>query len=36
MRIGIGLDYSGGFEEIVAEVAEHERAGVSIVWVPEA
>ena len=36
MRIGMLLGYSGGFAEAVAEVAEHERAGLSIVWVPEA
>ena len=30
------LGYSGGFAETVAELAEHERAGLGIVWVPEA
>jgi F420-dependent oxidoreductase-like protein len=30
------LSYSGGFAETVAELAEHERAGLGIVWVPEA
>jgi F420-dependent oxidoreductase-like protein len=30
------LDYSGGFMETVAELGEHERAGLDIVWVPEA
>jgi F420-dependent oxidoreductase-like protein len=30
------LNYSGGFAETVAELAEHERAGLDIVWVPEA
>jgi F420-dependent oxidoreductase-like protein len=30
------LSYSGGFTEAVAELAEHERAGLGIVWVPEA
>jgi F420-dependent oxidoreductase-like protein len=30
------LGYSGGFAETVAEVAEYERAGLDIVWVPEA
>jgi F420-dependent oxidoreductase-like protein len=30
------LSYSGGFTETVAELAEHERAGLGIVWVPEA
>ena len=36
MRIGMGLNYSGGFEETVAELAEHEAAGLDIVFVPEA
>jgi F420-dependent oxidoreductase-like protein len=36
MRIGMMLSYSGGFAETVAELAEHERAGLDIVWVPEA
>ena len=36
MRIGMGLNYSGGFEETVAELAEHEQAGLDIVFVPEA
>jgi F420-dependent oxidoreductase-like protein len=30
------LGYSGGFTEAVAELADHERAGLGIVWVPEA
>ena len=30
------LSYSGGFAETVAELAEHERAGLGVVWVPEA
>lgn len=30
------LDYSGGFAETVVELAEHEQAGLDIVWVPEA
>ena len=30
------LSYSGGFAETVAELADHERAGLGIVWVPEA
>jgi F420-dependent oxidoreductase-like protein len=36
VRIGMLLSYSGGFSETVAELAEHERAGLDIVWVPEA
>jgi F420-dependent oxidoreductase-like protein len=36
MRIGMQLDYGGGFTETVAELAEHERAGLDVVWVPEA
>jgi F420-dependent oxidoreductase-like protein len=30
------LSYSGGFTDTVAELAEYERAGLGIVWVPEA
>jgi F420-dependent oxidoreductase-like protein len=30
------VGYSGGFMETVAEIADHERAGLDIVWVPEA
>lgn len=36
MRIGLGLNYSGGFTEAAAEVADLERAGLDIVFVPEA
>jgi len=30
------LNYSGGFKEIVGELRDHERAGLEIVFVPEA
>src|SRR3954462_5753131 len=30
------LGYSGGFTETVAEIAQHERAGLDVAWVPEA
>ncbi|GAA4848467.1 LLM class F420-dependent oxidoreductase [Actinomycetospora corticicola] len=36
VRIGMGINYAGGFEETVAELAEHEKAGLDIVFVPEA
>ncbi|KZM73082.1 LLM class F420-dependent oxidoreductase [Nocardia terpenica] len=36
MRIGLGINYAGGFKEVAAEVADLERAGVDIVFVPEA
>ena len=36
MRIGMPLSYSGGFAETVAELADYERAGLEIVFVPEA
>lgn len=36
MRIGMPLNYSGGFRETVAELADYERAGLDIVFVPEA
>src|SRR6478609_5780155 len=36
MRIGMGLNYAGGFAETVNELADFEKAGLDIVWVPEA
>jgi F420-dependent oxidoreductase-like protein len=36
MRIGMGLNYAGGFTETVAELADYEKAGLDIVFVPEA
>lgn len=36
MRIGLSINYSGGFKEAAAEVADLERAGLDIVFVPEA
>jgi F420-dependent oxidoreductase-like protein len=36
MRIGMGLNYAGGFAETVAELADYEKAGLDIVFVPEA
>jgi F420-dependent oxidoreductase-like protein len=36
MRVGMMLNYSGGFTETVAELADLERAGLEIVFVPEA
>jgi predicted amidohydrolase len=36
MRIGIFLSYAGGFAETVVELADFERAGADIVFVPEA
>jgi F420-dependent oxidoreductase-like protein len=36
MRVGMMLNYSGGFTETVAELGEFERAGLQIVFVPEA
>jgi len=36
MRIGIFLNYAGGFSETVVELADYERAGLDIVFVPEA
>jgi len=35
MRIGMGLSYTGGFHETVAELADFERAGLDIVSVAE-
>jgi F420-dependent oxidoreductase-like protein len=36
MRVGMMLNYSGGFTETVNELADFERAGLEIVFVPEA
>jgi F420-dependent oxidoreductase-like protein len=36
MRIGMSLNYSGGFAETAAELADFEKAGLDIVFVPEA
>jgi F420-dependent oxidoreductase-like protein len=36
MRVGMMLNYSGDFAETVAELADYEKAGLDIVFVPEA
>ncbi len=36
MRIGMSLSYAGGFAETVDELADYEKAGLDIVFVPEA
>src|SRR3979409_550684 len=36
MRIGMSLNYAGGFKETVDEIADYEKAGLDIVFVPEA
>jgi F420-dependent oxidoreductase-like protein len=36
MRIGMALNYAGGFKETVAELVDYEKAGLDIVFVPEA
>src|SRR6201989_2158086 len=36
MRVGMMLNYSGGFTETMAELSDFERAGLQIVFVPEA
>src|SRR5246500_617264 len=36
MRIGLGINYAGGFREVATEVADLERAGLDIAFVPEA
>ncbi len=36
MRVGMSLNYAGGFAETVTELADYERAGLEIVFVPEA
>jgi F420-dependent oxidoreductase-like protein len=36
MRVGMSLNYAGGFAETIAELADYEKAGLDIVFVPEA
>lgn len=36
MKIGLGINYAGGFKEVVAEVSDLEKAGLDVVFVPEA
>ncbi len=36
MRIGMALNYAGGFRETAAELTDFEKAGLDIVFVPEA
>jgi F420-dependent oxidoreductase-like protein len=36
MRVGMMINYSGGFTETVSELGDFERAGLQIVFVPEA
>ena len=36
MKLSMMLNYSGGFKEGVASVVELERAGLDVVWIPEA
>ncbi len=36
MRVGMMLGYAGGFSEAVEELADFERAGLDIIFVPEA
>ena len=36
MKLGMQIDYAGGFKESAAHVAELERAGLDVAWVAEA
>lgn len=36
MRIGMIIDYAGGFEETVEQIVEYEAAGLQLVAIPEA
>jgi F420-dependent oxidoreductase-like protein len=36
MKLSMQLNYSGGFKESVGKVVELEKAGLDMVWVPEA
>src|ERR1700689_1649027 len=36
MRVGMLLNYAGGFSQTVTELSDFERAGLQIIFVPEA
>ena len=36
MRVGMSINYAGGFAETVTELSDYEKAGLGIVFVPEA
>ncbi len=36
MKLGMQIDYSGGFKESAARVAAYEKAGLDVAWVAEA
>jgi hypothetical protein len=36
MRVGMSINYAGGFAETVTELGDYEKAGLGIVFVPEA
>ena len=36
MRVGMTLNYSGGFREAVNDLADYEKAGLDLIYVPEA
>lgn len=36
MKLGMMLSYAGGFKEAAEEVVQLEKAGLDVVWVPEA
>ena len=36
MKLGMQIDYAGGFKESAATVAAYEKAGLDIAWVAEA
>jgi F420-dependent oxidoreductase-like protein len=36
VKLGMQIDYAGGFKESAARVSEYERAGLDVAWVAEA
>jgi F420-dependent oxidoreductase-like protein len=36
MRVGMLLNYAGGFDQTISELSDFERAGLQIIFVPEA
>lgn len=36
MKLSMMINYAGGFQEAVARIVEMEKAGLDVVWIPEA
>ena len=36
MKLSMMINYAGGFKQTAAQVADMEKAGLDVVWIPEA